>query len=374
MAQTEARPYDRLQAMLDYKSPYERWKESEGLPTIRGYFVENLMNVDLTPWESRNGLGVFINLEGTGGFNDSYVCEIPPGQSLTPVKHIYEDSVFILKGRGATTVWIDENKKQTFEWHERSYFAVPPNAWYQHHNVSGTEPARFVGMTSAPRIIDSFKSLDFVFNNPYVFADRFSGEDGYFQEKERPSDKRPWATNFVADVMAYNAMPNVVDARAESSTGRPSVNTTQSFDMVNATMHSHSSSWPIGTYKSGHRHGPGIHIVILRGQGYTLMWQEGKPVERIDWGPGSMFVPPEMWFHQHFNVGAEPTLFLAIGWGSDKPKAGGKQYLDVSAEEGGDRILYQDEDPSIHRDYEAALAKAGVTCRMGEIHPFCTQK
>ena len=374
MAQTEARPYDRLQAMLDYKSPYERWKESEGLPTIRGYFVENLMNVELTPWESRNGLGVFINLEGTGGFNDSYVCEIPPGQSLTPVKHIYEDSVFILKGRGATTVWIDENKKQTFEWHERSYFAVPPNAWYQHHNVSGTEPARFVGMTSAPRIIDSFKSLDFVFNNPYVFADRFSEEDGYFQEKERPSDKRPWATNFVADVMAYNAMPNVVDARAESSTGRPSVNTTQSFDMVNATMHSHSSSWPIGTYKSGHRHGPGIHIVILRGQGYTLMWQEGKPVERIDWGPGSMFVPPEMWFHQHFNVGAEPTLFLAIGWGSDKPKAGGKQYLDVSAEEGGDRILYQDEDPSIHRDYEAALAKAGVTCRMGEIHPFCTQK
>jgi len=373
MAQTEVE-FDRIKAMREYKSPYERWKESEGLPTIRGYFIQNLLDMALTPWESRGGSGVFINLEGTGGFNDSYVCEIPPGQSLNPVRHIYEDSIFILKGRGATTVWIDPNKKQTFEWHERSYFAMPPNAWYQHHNLSGADPARFVGMTSAPRIIDSFKSLDFVFNNPYVFADRFNSEDGYFQEKERPTGRGPWATNFVADVMAHNAMPNTVDGRISGNKGRPSVNTTQGFDMVNATMHSHSSSWPVGTYKSGHRHGPGIHIVILRGQGYTLMWQEGKPVERIDWGPGSLFVPPEMWFHQHFNVGAEPTLFLAIGWGSDKPKAGGKQYLDVSTEEGGDRILYQDEDPAFHRDYEAALARSGVTCRMGEIHPFCTQK
>lgn len=361
--------YDRIRESLAYKSPYERWKESEGLPTIRGYFVKNLLDLELTPWESRGGSGVFINLEGTGGFNDTYVCEIPPGKSLKPVKHIYEDSVFILKGRGTTTVWVGENKKQTFEWQERSYFAIPPNAWFQHHNLSGTEPARYVGMTSAPRIIDSFKSLDFVFDNPYVFADRFNGEDAYFQERERPPGPGyPWHTNFVADVLACNAMPNAVGKGDR-------INTTTRFDMVNATVHSHSSSWPVATYKPGHRHGPGIHIVILRGQGYTLMWQEGKPYERIEWGPGSMFVPPEMWFHQHFNVGAEPTLFLAIGWGTDKPKAGGKEYVyGISTKEGGDSILYEEEDPALHRDFEAELARRGVMCRMGEIHPFCTQK
>ncbi len=53
------------------------------------------------------------------------------------------------------------------------------------------------------------------------------------------------------------------------------------------------------------------------------MWYEGKKVERVEWGPGSVFVPPEMWFHQHFNAGAEPVFFLAIGWGNDKPKIGG---------------------------------------------------
>jgi uncharacterized RmlC-like cupin family protein len=373
VAQIEAEPYDRIKAMREYKSPYERWKELQGLPTIRGYFVKDLREVELTPWEARGGSGIFINLEGTGGFNDSYIYELAPKESSVPVKHIYEDSVFILTGQGATTVWIDENKKQTFEWHERSYFAIPPNAWFQHHNLSGTGPARYVGMTSAPRILDSFKSLDFVFNNPYVFADRFNGEDGYFQQSERSTGRRPWRTNFVADVMAQNAMPNSVEGRVES-TGRASLNTTSGFDMVNGTMHSHSSSWPVGTYKSAHRHGPGIHIVILRGQGYSLMWYEGRPVERIDWGPGSMFVPPEMCFHQHFNIGAEPTLFLAIGWGSDKPAPGGTQYMDVSVEEGGHRIPYEIEDPSIHRDFEAELARNGVECRMGKVHPSCTFK
>jgi mannose-6-phosphate isomerase-like protein (cupin superfamily) len=331
------------------------------------------MEVELTPWRSRGGSGVFVNLEGTGGFNDAYVCEIPPRQSLSPVRHIYEDTVFILKGQGATTVWIDENRKQTFEWHERSYFAIPPNAWFQHHNLSGNEPARYIGMTSAPTIINAVKNLDFIFNNPYPFKGLFDGDEGYFKEQAEPTEHVTWRTNFVSDVLARNEMPNTVD-NVVSARVNP-FNTTTSFAMVNATMSSHSSSWPVGTYKAGYRHGPGIHIVILRGQGYSLMWQEGQPVERIDWGPGSLFVPPEMCFHQHFNTGTEPVLFLAMGAPEDKPKSGGGAYLrDVPTSQGGDRIVYEDEDPAIHRDFEAALARVGVTCRMGGIHPLCTQK
>lgn len=376
MAVDQVADFDRMQeaALRAYKSPYEEWKESEGLPTVRGLAVQNLMDLELTPWASRGGAGAFINLDGTGGFNDTYLCEISPGKSLKPVKHIYEDTVFIMKGEGTTTVWIDPNKKQTFEWHERSYFAIPPNAWYQHHNLSGSEPARYIGMTSAPTIINAIKNLDFIFNNPYPFRGLFEGEDGYFKEQPQPAEHVAWHTNFVADVLARNAMPNATDNLKEGKRINP-FNTTTSFEMVNSTMHSHSSSWPVGTYKSGHRHGPGIHILILRGTGYSLMWKEGEPVQRIDWGPGSLFVPPEMWFHQHFNVGTEPTLFLAMGGPEDKPKAGGGAYLRFTpVSEGGDRITYEEEDAAIHRNFEAALERVGVPCRMGKIHLRCTYK
>ena len=372
MAQPQVATRDVVEEAQAWKSPYELWKESQGLPTLRGLAVQNVYEVGLTPWPARGGSGVFLNLDGTGGFNDMYVCEIPPGKSLKPIKHIYEETVFILKGQGATTVWIDESKKQTFEWHTNSYFAIPPNAWYQHHNVSGTEPARYVAMTAAPRVIDTFKNLNFVFNNPFVFDDRFNGEEGYFQEAPRLEGRGGWSTNFVADVVeASIRRPHREEPggwnRAIGGFGT-------GFSMVNSTVRSHSSGWAVGTYKKAHRRGPGIHVLILKGHGYSLMWLENQPVERVDWGPGSVFVPPEMWFHQHFNTCPEPVLFLAIGWGTDKPKMGGKQYVYISTKLGGDNIEWEDEDPAIHRDYEAELVKNGAKCEMGDHHPFCTYK
>ncbi|HEY3306384.1 MAG TPA: cupin domain-containing protein, partial [Candidatus Binatia bacterium] len=181
-----------------YKSPYERWKEAEGLPTVRGYFVKNLLTMELAPWKSSgDGLSAIVNLEGTGGFNDAHVTEIPAGKSLKPHKHLYEETIYILKGQGATSVWLDEARKQSFEWQAGSYFAIPMNAWHQHFNVSGTEPARFVAMTSAPRIIDSFDEHEFVFENNFVFKSRFNDEEGYFKQSDRKPDLRRWQTNFV---------------------------------------------------------------------------------------------------------------------------------------------------------------------------------
>jgi quercetin dioxygenase-like cupin family protein len=365
MAKAQAiTPDEEVKERIAYKSPYEQWKESEGLPTYRGLFVKNLYDVELTPWRSSGeGRAAFINLEGTGGFNDAYVAEIPPRKSFKPHRHLFEETMYILKGRGATSVWIAPERKETFEWQEGSFFSIPMNAWHEHFNASGTDPVRYVAMTSAPRVIDTFNNPEFVFENSFVFRDRFNGEEGYFKQSD---PAKHWSTNFIADVRECQTFSGGFNrgGGAKSTV----------FRMVNNTVKSHVSQWEIGSYKKAHRHGPGIHIVIIRGRGYSLMWQEGKPVERIDWGPGSMFVPPEMWFHQHFNGGAEPVFFLAIGWGSDKPKAGGKSYVYKSVKEGGDQIEYEDEDPKFHADFEAAMKKAGAQCQMGDYHPFCTEK
>ena len=80
-----------------------------------------------------------------------------------------------------------------------------------------------------------------------------------------------------------------------------------------------------------------------------------------------MFVPPEMWLHEHFNTGADPVLFLAIGWGSEKSKVGGREYdYSRSIQDGGDAIPYAEEDPQIHRDYHEALSRSGASCQMGQ--------
>ena len=37
-----------------WKSAYELWKESEGLPTLRGLAVDNTYTTPLTPWKSHS--------------------------------------------------------------------------------------------------------------------------------------------------------------------------------------------------------------------------------------------------------------------------------------------------------------------------------
>ena len=45
--------------------------------------MEDLNEVELAPWARKGGRGSYINLDGTGGTNDAYVCEIPPGRRRT---------------------------------------------------------------------------------------------------------------------------------------------------------------------------------------------------------------------------------------------------------------------------------------------------
>ena len=136
------------------------------------------------------------------------------------------------------------------------------------------------------------------------------------------------------------------------------------FNMAKGSMNSHISQFPIGTYKKGHAHGPGAHVIILSGDGYSLMWPEGDEPKRYDWEVGTMIVPPNMWYHQHFNTGTTPSRYLAfkhevvsIRNAQGVPKAW------ISKRIGGDQIDYADESPKIRQMFNDELAIHGI-CRM----------
>src|SRR5207245_7597120 len=122
---------------------------------------------------------------------------------------------------------------------------------------------------------------------------RFSGEPDYFSNKGEQKGLL-LQTNFVSD--AVN-LP-LISAR-ERGAGGGHIR----FNMARGSMNSHISQFPIGTYKKAHAHGPGAHVIVLSGEGYSLMWPEGDEARRDDWQVGTVIVPADMWLHQPFNQG-----------------------------------------------------------------------
>ena len=164
---------------LERINAYREFQQQEGIPIIEGFAVEDLSTVEVAPWPRKGGRGTFINLEGTGGTNDAYVCEIPPGGALNPGRQLFEEMVYVLEGNGSTQVWYDEGRKVSFEWKPGSLFAIPLNAWHRHYNGRGDRPARYLAVTNAPVVMNLFHNLRFVFETPFVFDDRFAGQPSF---------------------------------------------------------------------------------------------------------------------------------------------------------------------------------------------------
>src|SRR5581483_3295420 len=268
-------------------------------PVIRDFYIEDLRTLELQPWAWKGGRGAYLNLIGTGDANDSYVCEIAPGMGLNPQRLLFEEMIYVVEGTGATSVWNDEAHKITFEWGPGSLFSPPINTWRQHFNGSGSKPARLFVVTTAPPIINLFRNLDFVMNNPFRFDDRFDGDPESFSGKGVSYNVRSttvWDTNFIPDVRTIPLYQRNNRGAGGSFLG---------IELAENCLTAHISEFPVGTYKKAHRHGPGAHVIIIGGRGYSLMWPEGDPIKQFRWRDGSVVVPPERWFHQHFNTGAQ---------------------------------------------------------------------
>ena len=338
------------------ETPYTRWVKAEGLDIISSFHVPDLHTVELRPWARRGGRGVFLNHDASRTSNDCYVCEIPPGGELAPQRQLYEEMIYVLDGLGSTAVWNDAGKRITFEWKAGSIFAIPLNTFHQHFNGSGSKPARYVAVTNAPVMINAFSDLDFVFNTRYDFTDRFNGEPNYFANKGEQKGLL-LDTNFVADAVNIPLI-----SVKERGAGGGHIR----FSMAKGHMNSHISQFPIGTYKKAHAHGPGAHVIIMSGEGYTLMWAvEGEEPQRFEWKEGSMIVPPNLWFHQHFNTSTSPARYLAFkAEGVAIRNAQGVPKSWISRRLGGDQIDYADESPRIRAWFTEALATRGLQSKM----------
>ncbi|MBM2810631.1 MAG: hypothetical protein HW416_1390 [Chloroflexi bacterium] len=357
------------------RTTYGKWVRDEGVATYEGWFVEDVWKLETAPWPRLGARACFVTIypmmEGQRGM---YVVDMDPGAKLEPIHHLYEQIIMVLEGHGTTELWQEgDDRKHVFEWGRGSIFSPPLNTWYRMYNLSNL-PAKFAAINRAPAAMNEFHNAEFVFNCPYPFRDRFNGEDGYFNvaPMSQRDSRNIWETNLIADALATDLDP---------ADNKVAAGTVTAFHMAGNTLLAHLSQWPVGRYHKAHYHGAGAMLLGLRSEGYVLLWPSragGKPyttgheddVVEVPWGRGSVYSPPNEWFHQHFNTGKEPARHLAVRGGnafSGAPLGQDAQetrVASVDTGEGGTLLAYEDEDTVVRQRFRDALERNGVENHM----------
>ena len=112
------------------------------------------------PWEmSRQGLlKHLINEDMNTRMEtvDAYMQIIPPGSRSGKHRHLAEECLYVLEGRGydlhqdcdveitAEYFWKPQDKVQRFEWEAGDVIYVPPNTIHQHFNADPSRPVRLI--------------------------------------------------------------------------------------------------------------------------------------------------------------------------------------------------------------------------------------
>jgi len=340
-------------------APYDDWVDSLGVPVHRGWALEDARTVEVGPWEERGCNAAFVVLAGQAGVSESRITEVPPGVTTEPVTFSLDEVVYVVGGRGLTTIWAGDGPKKTFEWSHRSIFLIPGGSTYQLSNTQGHEAARLLHYNHLPTAMMLRPEPEFYFNNNYVKPSVLYEGDAYSAARAienpnatgRRANQPIWFGNFFPDMAAWDKLDTYQDRGAGGH--HVTIRFGASF------IPSHMSVFPPGRYKKAHYHGPGVLIVIPAGDGYSVMWpQSGGERVIVPWGEASLFVPPARWYHQHFNVGSISARYLAF-------HAPHMQGGDPLRQYGPDsNIEYPDEDPWIREHFEQELGKRGLKSDM----------
>lgn len=268
------------------------------LPVYERIFIEDVRELALGPAPKYGTRGAYLDFEYRT--IDGRLGEIRPGGELAARRHFYEIFFYILEGRGRTEVWLNESTpKQVVEWQKDSLFTVPLNAWYRIINQDPEKPVLYLAVSDEP-----FRQLlfdpDFVENNPFEFA---AAWEKFVSLEYKHVDLRTWQGK------AFHHLRSHPMERWAERGGSNAY-----FLSGNRTLNAHISEVPPQKAKKAHHHLNEAIIYILRGQGYTLLYQkEGDSPRKIEWKEGSLVAVPLDFWHQHHNTHpTEPARYLGL--------------------------------------------------------------
>lgn len=360
----EPSEFDFGESMDTMSSVYRDYRDGEGIPVHTRFHVEDVNELETGYWERTDAKGAFVNNYGMEGIADLHVHELDPEDETTWQRHLFDQIVYVSKGRGHTAVGRGDDGV-TFEWETPSCYYIPRNTSYKFVNESGEDAARLVCHTCLPQLLEMVRDVDFIFDCEYDFWD---GDRDYY-DPEPTIHRRTgrdeghlssvfWEANYVPDLREFDYM--------ESSEANVwGAGSFAMFPFGDSSLSAHIAEFPTGMYKKAHHHAPGYNIIILSGEGYELMWPPGsEKIVRVDYGPHAILSPPSGWWHHHFHTAPDATSQLAM----HPPELGTllsrKGAFNPQAK--FNTLEYVDEDPVIRNRYREELERRGLEFQMPE--------
>ena len=133
--------------------------DAESAPARNAKRAKVVHPVDM-PWEmSRQGILKHLLNEGMNTRMetvDAYMQIIPPGSRSGKHRHLAEECLYVLEGRGYdlhqdcdveitdTYHWTPQEEVKRFDWQAGDVIYVPPNTITQHFNASPDRPVRLI--------------------------------------------------------------------------------------------------------------------------------------------------------------------------------------------------------------------------------------
>jgi quercetin dioxygenase-like cupin family protein len=125
---------------------------------------KKIVHPEEMPWEmSRQGIlkhllnaGMNTRMETV----DAYMEILPPGSRSGKHRHLAEECVYVLEGRGYdlhqdcdveitdTYHWVAQDEVKRYEWEAGDVIYIPPNTIHQHFNADAERPVRLISATN----------------------------------------------------------------------------------------------------------------------------------------------------------------------------------------------------------------------------------
>ncbi|HWG05673.1 MAG TPA: cupin domain-containing protein [Beijerinckiaceae bacterium] len=125
---------------------------------------KKIVHPEEMPWEmSRQGLLKHLineNMNTRMETVDAYMQIIPPGSRSGKHRHLAEECVYVIEGRGYDLhqdcdveigdeyTWKAQDEIKRFEWEAGDVIYIPPQTIHQHFNADPDKPARVISSTN----------------------------------------------------------------------------------------------------------------------------------------------------------------------------------------------------------------------------------